>query len=158
MTFELLNFCKTSLDIFLSLWRRFLAVKPSDDLFLAHDASCSLFRPTKQGFLGRSDRFAAERLPSVAFHFRLLPGNQNEGIKTTKRFSGAKVGWSRQILRARREHLLRHFQVPWQLVVCCLCHANEQASLHLAARTFLDFSKSLSLRMFSGDLLSVKYL
>ena len=87
----------------------------------------------------------------------LLPRNRSVGIKTTTQFSEAQLDWSRQILLLQKGHPLRLRRWPEQLAVCFLTVLVNASDFGIAARTFLDFSKPLSLSMLNGYFFSPKY-
>ena len=118
-------FCKNWQDISLYWWHKSLVETIFGVLCPDHVGFLCLGRPTKPRLLGHHSAVEAKRHPSVTYDFCLLLGIRSVGIKTTTQF----------------------FEV---LLPC-----SWTSEFRFAARTFLDFSDSLSLSMLNGYLFSL---
>ena len=118
-------FCKNWQDISLYWWHKSLVETIFGVLCPDHVGFLCLGRPTKPRLLGHHSTVEAKRHRSVTYDFCLLLGIRSVGIKTTTQF----------------------FEVP---LPC-----SWTSDFRFAARTFLDFSDSLSLSMLNGYLFSL---
>ena len=83
----------------------------------------------------------------------LLLGKRSVGIEITTQFFEAQLDWGCRILLLQKGHPLR--LMAWAACGLFPVLCSRTSDFHFAARTFLDFSNSLSLSMLKGYFFSL---